>query len=433
LSVERSPLSAFLQPRVLVMASLGAASGLPYAIVNETSTLLLADLRVDRTAIGAVGAIAGIYAFKFLWSPLVDARPVPGLSRFGLRRSWLLATQLPLVGLIAALATLAPADPSDATLWFAVALVAVTALSATQDITVNAWTVDAFPRRELGVGSAATVAGYRVALLAGGSLAPVLAAWTGWNVAFWSLAGLMAIGPLTVLWAREPEADRAPAPSGGPLRTLIEPIRELLVFAGPHAAAIACFVLLFRLPDQLGNAMQKPFLLEGLGYSKEQYGLIRNALGIGATLVGAALGGGLVVRFGLVRALVACGLAQAASNLGFVALALRGGAEGGSLAWSDPAMAWLAGVSLVESLAGGMVSTAFVAWLMSLCDRRYAATQFALLSGLFALGQSLASAASGPMSKGLGWIGFFLVTVGVGIPGLLLVRPGVRATRDQAG
>lgn len=429
----RSLAATFLQPRVLVMASLGAASGLPYAVANETGTLLLADLKVDRTAIGVIGAISGIYAFKFLWSPLVDARPVPGLARLGLRRSWLLATQVPLVALVAILASVAPAGPEAETLRFGLALAALTALSATQDIAVNAWTVDAFPRRELGVGSAAYVAGYRVALLAGGSLAPVVAAWKGWNAAFLLLAGLMAIGPLTVLFAREPDRGEARNSTPGGWRMLVAPIRELLAFAGPHVFAITLFVFLFRLPDQFGNAMQKPFLLEGLGYTKEQYGLIRNALGIAATLVGAAIGGGLVARFGLVRALLACGVAQAASNLGFVVLALRGGATGGSLAWTDPAMAWLAGVALVESLSGGMVATAFVAWLMSLCDRRYAATQYALLTGLFALGQSLASAVSGPISKELGWTGFYLVTVAVAVPGLLLVRPGVRAVRPDAG
>ena len=431
-AAPRSLAATFLQPRVLVMASLGFASGLPYAVANETGTLLLADLKVDRTAIGVIGAISGIYAFKFLWSPLVDARPVPGLGRFGLRRSWLLATQLPMAILIAILALVAPAGPDAATLAFGLALATIATLSATQDIAVNAWTVDAFPRRELGIGSAACVAGYRVALLAGGSLAPLVAAWKGWNAAFLLLAALMALGPVTALLAREPGEGRAARDGPGGLRSLVEPIRELLAFAGPHAVAITLFVLVFRLPDQLGNAMQKPFLLEGLGYTKEQYGLIRNALGIGATLAGAAIGGGLVARFGLVRALVLCGVAQAASNLGFVLLSLRGPAEGGSLAWSDPAMVWLGAVSLVESLSGGMVATAFVAWLMSLCDRRHAATQYALLTGLFALGQSFASAASGPISKELGWRWFFVVTVVVAIPGLLLVRPGVRAVRPDA-
>jgi PAT family beta-lactamase induction signal transducer AmpG len=436
--VTRDPAPAslaatFLQPRVLVMASLGVASGLPYAVANETGTLLLADLKVDRTAIGAIGAISGIYAFKFLWSPLVDARAVPGLARLGLRRSWLLATQLPMVAIIAMLAGLAPAGADASTFSFGVALAALAVLSATQDIAVNAWTVDAFPRRELGIGSAATVAGYRLALLAGGSLAPLVAAWLGWNAAFLVLAAIMAIGPITTLVAREPRREPTVHPPPAGLRALLAPIRELLAFAGPHAVAITLFVLLFRLPDQLGNAMQKPFLLEGLGYTKEQYGLIRNALGIGATLVGAAVGGGLVARFGLVRALVLCGLAQAASNLGFVVLSLRGPAVGGSLAWGDPAMLWLGAVSLVESLAGGMVATAFVAWLMSLCDRRYAATQYAVLTGLFAIGQSLASVVSGPLSKELGWIGFYLATVAVAVPGLALIRPGVRAVRPDAG
>jgi len=424
--------ATFLQPRVLVMASLGFASGLPYAVANETSGLLLADLKVDRTAIGLLGAIAGIYSFKFLWSPLVDARPVPGLGFLGLRRSWLVATQLPLVLLVALLGTLAPAGAEAGTLAFGMAIALLTFLSATQDITVNAWTIDSFPRRELGIGTAASVAGYRVALLAGGSLAPIVAGLAGWNAAFLFLAGLMAVGLVTSLAAREPDLDGDRPASAPGLAALAEPVREFLAFAGRRLVPVALFVLLFRLPDQLANAMQKPFLLEELGYSKEQYGVIRNALGIGATLVGAAIGGGLVARFGLVRALLACGVAQAASNLGFVWLATGEGAGGQALPWSSPAMVSLGAVALVESLSGGMVATAFVAWLMSLCSRRFAATQYALLTGLVAVSQSIASGISGPLSKDLGWLAFFLATVAVAAPGLALIRPAARAVRPEA-
>ena len=209
------------------MSALGFASGLPYAIANETSSALLADLKIDRSTIGLLGAIGVLYSFKFLWSPLIDARAAPGLERLGRRRSWLLATQLPLAALIACLGIVAPSTATSPLTLFAVLLVAIAFLSATLDIVVNAWTVDSFSTPELGIGSSMSVTGYRIALLAGGTAALHLATVFGWPFAFIAMGFAMAIGVAATILSREPNVEMGP--SAGGMQSLFEPLRELFL------------------------------------------------------------------------------------------------------------------------------------------------------------------------------------------------------------
>ncbi|MFO0827441.1 MAG: MFS transporter [Phycisphaerales bacterium] len=419
--------AAIWSRRCLTMSALGFASGLPFAIANETSGVLLAEMKIDRTTIGTLGAIGSIYAFKFVWSPLVDAVPVPGLSWLGRRRSWLVATQVPMIAAIAMLAVTMPGSVDASLRGFLAVLIVLAILSATQDIVVNAWTVDAFPRREVGIGSAMSVAGYRVALLAGGAAAPVIAAWAGWSVAFVSMAALLGVGLVTTLLAPEPlVAERSPR--GGD--SLFEPAGELFHRLGAWFFGVVLLVLLLRLPDQLGNAMQKPLLLDTLGYAKEQYGVLRNGVGLFATLAGSFLGGIAVARFGMFATLVVGAILAALSNLGFAWLAVSVAPMGGTpQPWTAAPMMRLLAVGAFENLTGGMVATAFVAWLMSLCARRHAATQYAILSGAMAFSGGVASWASGHLSKAMSWPQFFVVTAVAGIPGLLLVPFAVLRTR----
>lgn len=421
---------AFFAPRSLVMAALGFASGLPYAIANETSTVELAELKVDRTTIGLLGAIGTIYSFKFLWSPVVDARPVPGLAWLGRRRSWLVAMQLALMVLIACLASVAPMSKDAPLGLFAAVLVGIAIFSATQDIVVNAWTVDAFPRRELGIGSAMSVGGYRVALLVGGAAALQLAAaigsGSGWRVAYLALAGAMGVGLVATLLAREPlgeEPERR-----GFVAALGAPIEDLVARLGPHLLVVAAMVLLFRLPDQLGNTMQKPLLLDTLGYAKEQYGYVRNGVGLVATIAGSLAGGAAVARIGVGKALAVGAILQAASNLGFAWLATTVSPLGATVQpWASWPIAALLAVGSLENLCGGFVATIFVSWLMTLCARRHAATQYALLSGGMAFTGGIATALSGYLSARATWPAYFTWTAVAGLPGLLLVPLAARA------
>ncbi len=412
------------------MAALGFASGLPYAIANETSTVLLAELKIERSTIGLLGAIGTLYSFKFLWSPFVDARPVPGLGRLGRRRSWLIALQVPLAILIAALGFVAPTTSASPLLGFAATLVAIAFLSATLDIVVNAWTVDAFPRRELGIGSSMSVGGYRIALLVGGAAAMQVAAGLGWPAAFVSMAAALGLGIVAALVAREPanEATRHESYAA----SLAAPIVELVRRLGPGLLLVAAMVLLFRLPDQLGAVMQKSLLLETLGYEKAQFGVIRNGVGLGATLVGSLIGGACVARFGIVRALVVGAVLQAASNLGFAWISTAVEPLGGvAQPWTSQPVIALLCVGGFENVCGGAVATVFVAWLMSLCERRHAATQYAILSGAMAFTGGIASGVSGFIAERTTWPAFFAWTALAGLPGIVLAAAASLVRRRE--
>jgi MFS transporter, PAT family, beta-lactamase induction signal transducer AmpG len=431
-----SLLRAFLTPRCAIMAALGFASGLPFAIANETASVLLAELKIDRTTIGLLGAIGTVYAFKFLWAPIVDAVPFPGLGRLGRRRSWLVALHLALLPAIASLALWMPTERESPLQAFAFALVIIAVLSATLDIVVNAWTIARFPARELGVGSSMSVTGYRLALLVGGLVALSVAKRAGWPAAFAALAAMQGIGLVAALCAapddRPGESD-APSPSSkSPSPSFVErivaPIVELLQRIGPGLIVVALLVLLFRLPDQLATQMQRPLLLDTLGYEKEQYGVFRNGIGLAATIAGSFLGGAIVVRFGIVRAMLVACVMQAMSNLGFAWIASAVDPLGGvAQPWVSWPMLALTIVSGVESMCGGLVGAVFVAYLMGLCDPRHGATQYALLTSLMALAGGIASAASGYLASS--WTPFFLGTVAAGIPGLILVPLAARVVR----
>lgn len=419
--------AALLSPKCLVMAGLGFASGLPYTIVNDTATSMLAANKIDRATIGLLGAIGSVYAFKFLWAPLVDARAIPVLR--GKRRAWLFLTQGTLVAIILLVAAFVSAESNSAVTLLGGLLVVLAFFSATQDIVVNGWTVDAFPGRELGIGSSMYVLGYRVAIVAAGALALVVAKHHGWAAAFVSLAAVMALGPALVLLTREPHR---PSVEGGTewADAFVDPLVELFRRLGWGALVVFLFILVFRLPDQLGASMQKPLLLDTLGYDLAQFGIARNGIGLVATIAGSLVGGVLAIRFGLVATLVVAGIMQAASNLGFVwmhqTVEPLAGAE---MPWTSPPMVMLVVVSSVESFCGGLVGTAFVAWLMSLCTPRFGASQYALLTAGFALAGGIASGASGFLAVELQWTPFFVVSALAGIPGLLLLPLAVWLAR----
>ena len=432
-----SLLRAFLTPRCAVMAALGFASGLPFAIANETASVLLAELKIDRTTIGLLGAISTVYAFKFLWAPLIDAVAFPGLGRLGRRRSWLVALHLALLPAIASLALWMPTERTSPLQAFALALVVIAVLSATLDIVVNAWTIARFPERELGVGSSMSVTGYRLALLVGGMVALSVATRAGWPAAFATLAAMQGVGLVAALCApRNADvgseeaglAEAAPSFVERIVAPIVEPIVEIARRIGPGLVVVAALVLLFRLPDQLASQMQRPLLLDTLGYEKEQYGVFRNGIGLAATIAGSLLGGAVVVRFGIIRAMLLACLMQAASNIGFAWIASAVEPLGGvAQPWVSWPMIALTIVSGIESLCGGLVGAVFVAYLMGLCDPRHGATQYALLTSLMALAGGVASAASGYLATS--WTPFFLGTVAAGIPGLILVPLAARFAR----
>ena len=393
--------AVFRSPRIGLLLLLGFASGLPLALTAGTLQAWLAAERVDIVAIGWFALVGQPYTYKFLWSPLMDRYALPFLGR---RRGWLLATQLALAAAIAFMGTLTPAD--SAWLLGGVALL-VAFLSASQDIVFDALRTDMLSREERGAGAAVSVLGYRVAMLVSGAGALILAdQWLGWQGTYWLMAALMIVGMAATWFVVEPEVQ------GGAPRTLdaavVQPFREF--FSRESAFAFLLLVVLYKLGDAFAGSFTTTFLLRGPGFSLTEVGALNKGFGLAATIVGALAGGALMTKLRLYRALLAFGLLQAVTNLGFMLLAMAGK--------SYPLMVVVVGL---ENLCGGMGTAAYVALLMALCDRRFSATQYALLSALSAVGRVYVGPAAGYLVKALDWAPFFFLTFLIALPGLALL------------
>lgn len=391
--------------RLTAVSAQGVASGTPYMVGTR---LLQGWLTASGVPVGMIGLLAYAelpYTLKMLWAPALDRWPIPWPDR---RRGWLLLLQLLLVAVIGAMALLRPApDPRSLAALGAMALL-LALISATQDIVVDAYRTDLLPEPERGAGAAATSLGYRGAMLAIGAGGFILAGRAGWPLAFAGSALLMLlVVPFTLS-----------APTLPPIQhritslrqAMVGPAREFLHRTGRgRAAMLLALVLLYRWPDGLLNVMAVPFLIQQ-GFTPEVVGSVLAGWGIGATIAGTVLGGILFGRLGMNRSLWLFALVGAAGNAGYWALASFGGGT----------TALLLAVGL-ENVGGGLVGAAFVALLMSLCNPRFSATQYALLSGVYALSRSLLSGQAGFVAEGVGWSSFFLLTVVSSLPALLLM------------
>jgi MFS transporter, PAT family, beta-lactamase induction signal transducer AmpG len=406
----RDYLGVFRDRNLAVILLLAFASGLPLALTSGTLQAWMTVEGIDLSTIGIFTLVGIPYTWKFLWAPAMDRFVPPFLGR---RRGWLAITQVALMAGIAGMALLSPR--TDLAL-LAFLAVFVAFASASQDIVFDAYRTDIAAREQRGIAGALTVVGYRTAMLVSGALALVLvagSAWMagiGWRNTYLVMAGLMAIGLVTTLWGREPQV-AAPPP-----RTLreafVEPLREF--FSRSGAVWMLALLVLYKLGDAFAGSLTTAFLLRGAGFSLEDVGYVNKGMGLAATIVGALFGGALMVQLGLYRALMAFGLLQAVSNLTFMWLAMVGK--------SYPVMITAVGF---ENLAGGMGTAAFVALLMAMCDHRFTATQYALLSALASFGRvyvgPVAGYATDPHYLGLAWPTFFLLTFLVALPGLALL------------
>lgn len=424
----RSSLAVYRDRRVLSLLFLGFSSGLPLALTGATLAARLEQAGVSLTEIGLFGLVGIAYSLKFLWSPLVDRLPLPVLTRrFGRRRGWMLLAQCTLMVAIAGMAPVDPAGPNGLarTVFWAV-LVAFA--SATQDIVIDAYRTEIVDQTKLGAGAANLVFGYRIAMLVSGGGALLIAAYGGWTMAYATMAAVMLVGIATVLLNPEPqrrstveserlEADAARRFSGAPegFRAIavwihgavVSPFVEFMT--RPGWAVILLFIVLYKYGDALLGFMATPFYLR-MGFSLAEVGVISKGWGLAMTLLGAGLGGWMVARFGILRSLLFCGVLQALSNLVFAALA-----------WVGYSVPMLVVTICVENLTGGMGTTAFVAYMSSLCNVAYTATQYALLSSLMATARTALAAGGGWLADQTGWVTFFLLTTAAALPGLLLL------------
>lgn len=380
---------------------LGFASGLPLLLTDRTLQAWMTVEGVDLKAIGLFSLVGIPYSLKFLWSPLLDRFVPPFLGR---RRGWLLVTQLALVLAIAAMAL---QNPTQALQMLAINALLIAFLSASQDIASDAYRTDVLEQPEMGAGAAVFVLGYRIALLVTGALALILADRLSWPVVYLLLAGVMALSVLFTLFAPEPvRQERPPA-------TLVEavylPFQEFFQRLGAVPGVLSLvFIVLYKLGDAMVKTMATPFLLK-TGFSQTDIGAIQGGMGLLATIVGALVGGAVLSKIGINRSLWIFGWLQMISNLSYYLLAQVG--------QNYPLMV----VAInIENFCDGMGTAAFVAFLMSLCNQRFSATQYALLSSLMAVTR-LIVAPSGALAQAVGWPTFFLLTLLAALPGLLLL------------
>ena len=494
--------------RLLVVAMLGFASGLPLALTGQALQAWLSQDGVDIATIGFLSLVGLPYTFKFLWAPLMDRFELwPALGR---RRGWLVLTQL---GLALALWALSSTSPTGALQAFALLAVAVAFISASQDVVIDAYRTDLLPPAERGLGASLNVLGYRLAMIVSGGVALI---WTdaaqgsgwSWPQVYQLMAGIMAgaavlsavalprlalaiddglprssarndligfaavlaavaAGYLVTLHAFTPLARALLGPwlAGGTLAATLQarwidllalgmglaftlPLAAFAArrarfdtllgglrgyFSQPGAAAFLLFIVFYKLGDAFAGALMTPFLLKAMAFASAEVGVVNKIIGLWLTLGGALLGGLLMLRLGLWRSLMLFGVLQAASNLGFWWLAVHG--KGSLLGLLIPAFDWgfvsltqatpvdggLLMVIAFENLSGGMGTAAFLAFLMSLTQQRFTATQFAMLSAFASIGRVWVGPLAGVLAESIGWPTFFVVSTVLAVPALVML------------
>jgi PAT family beta-lactamase induction signal transducer AmpG len=380
------------------------SQGFPFGIVNEGVNLYLSFARVDLGTIGLVGSVGLIWTLKFLWAPLVDA-----LATY---RIWISGA---LIVLALAIAALGQVPPGGRLFW--TVLVFLVIASATQDIAIDALVIRTTPEKLLGVVNSARVAAYRVAMLIAGAALGMLADRMGWPGAFMTVAAIPLV-VLTVLSFVSPAQEDIRERHENPLRGLLDWLRR------PGATMLVLVILLYRLGDNSMMAMVRPYWVSR-GFTATEVGNVTTTLGMICTILGAIAGGAFIARYGVYRALVVLGAVQMLSNLAYAIVAMTNAGR--------PA---LYGAAVIETFCGGLGTAAFLAFLMRICDKENAATEYAMLSALFTVGRTVAITFSGYVAQDLGFAAFYWLTAALALPGLLLlpwIRARVATAAEAAG
>jgi len=388
------------QPRMLAILLLGAASGLPNPLSEATMQAWLSDLGISNTKIGLLMYVATPYLLKPLWAPLLDRYTLPWLGR---RRGWILAIQLALVSAIASLAMFNDANQLS---MIALVLLAVTFLSASQDVVIDAYRTDVSRPEERGPAAAAANLGYRALSYGSLSVALIVADFAGWRAAFLTLAGAMALISIATLTSPEPDD-----PRGKRLPTLSEsvitPLKEL--FAVPGMVALVVLIICYKIGDAFALKFFTAFMLK-TGFTKTEVGLVVKAVLTTGSIVGALLGGIWMIRLGLRQSMLLFAIVQAMTNLGYLVLASVG-----------KNYAVMVGAVALDALASGMGNIASVALMMALCDKRFSAFQYALLSVIALLPRYTLGYPAGWIADNGGWTAYYWTSFALALPGIALV------------
>jgi PAT family beta-lactamase induction signal transducer AmpG len=429
----QSFLKVFESQKMAAILLLGFASGLPFALTDDAFRAWMTKAQLDLRTIGWFTLVSLPYSLKFLWSPFLDRYVPPFLGR---RRGWMAITQVSLIAVILLLAAqmtvianLSPTQGDGGLQLLAFTALGLAFLSATQDIAIDAYRADVLEERETGAGASLSILGYRLAMLLTGWIAFNLADRITWHWVYVVMAGLLGIGLFTSIWAPEPShRDRPPETLQ---QAIVAPFQEFIHRMGwKQALFTLIFIILFRLGDAMVAKMAVPFLGgKGLGFSDAEIGNIRQGMGLIATIVGTLAGGAVLSKIGINRSLWVFGSLQAISNLGYYVLAVIG----------KNLTTMILAINL-ENVCSGLATAGFLGFLISLCNPRFSATQFALLSSLMAVGRDLlAGPLAGELAQRIptwlssdasvwlagatqqGWPLFFLITLAAAIPGLLLL------------
>jgi PAT family beta-lactamase induction signal transducer AmpG len=391
--------SVFLNPRIMAVFFLGFSSGLPLVLIGSTLQAWFTETGVSVVTIGALSLVGMPYVWKFLWAPFMDAfAPAKGSKR----RSWILLTQLCLCAALALISALHPAEHPGL-----VALVAllIAFFSASQDVAIDAYKTDILHPDELGIGSAYFITAYRLSMLVAGGLGLVLADHFGWRITYQLMALLIGFSTVATYFA--PEAAE-PAEAKNIWATVVLSFGDLL--KRDSIGWILLFVVFYKIGDALASSLITNFLLHGLGFSLTNIGVVFKTVSLAATISGAFVGGVMLVRMDLFRALLWFGLAQAFSTLMFLVLAIAG-----------KSFTLMVISIFIENFCSAMGTTAFMAFLMSLCNHQYSATQYACLSALSAVGRVFLGPLAGVMVVQWGWINFYMWAFLISFPGLMLL------------
>ncbi|HUS68086.1 MAG TPA: MFS transporter [Kofleriaceae bacterium] len=388
--------------RMAVAAALGFASGLPLLLTGQVLGLWLTDAKIDIKTIALFASVGLPYTFKFAWAPLLDRYVPPFLGR---RRGWMLITQIGLVGVIVAMAS---ADPSSNTELVAYLAVAIAALSATQDVAIDAWRADVLAVEERAAGSAAYVLGYRVAMLAVGTAGLILADLTSFRVVYLGTAVLMALCIIATFLAEEPAVPEARPRTV--YHAVVTPFAEFFKRLGWAALIALAFAALYKFGDQMVDGLVGTFWRRELEMSKTEIGTFNKAAGFAGVALGGILAGTLTPRLGTRRALLLFGVLQASTNFLYVALALMG-----------KSYVLVGAAIFVDYVANTMGTAAFMAVFIAMTNKEVSATQYALLTSLSSVGKRVFGWVGGDIVAGAGWATFFGATAAMAIPGLVLV------------
>ncbi|HET7612571.1 MAG TPA: AmpG family muropeptide MFS transporter [Gemmatimonadaceae bacterium] len=400
--VKTSPFRIFGQPKMAVLLFLGFSSGLPFYLTSKTLQAWMTIAHVDLATIGFFSLVTLPYSLKFVWAPLMDRYTPPFLGR---RRGWVLITQILLLVVIAAMSL---HDPRTGLKMLAVNAIAIAFFSASQDISLDAYRTDVLETREMGAGAAVFVMGYRVAMITSGALAFFLADRMSWNTVYVLIALLMIVGIVTTFIAPEPVLSDAPPKSLA--EAVVLPFTDFFQRAGVlRALLVLLFIVLYKYSDSLAGSMTTPFLLQA-GFSQSEVGAVFLGAGVIATIVGVVVAGAAIGKFGINKSLWLFLVFQGLSNLTYYGLSLSGKNH-----------AFMTAAVITENFGLGLVTGAMTAYLMSMCNKRFTATQYALLSSLMAASRDILVAPAGKIIEATSWPSFFLITVAMAVPALLLL------------